>query len=963
MMSSPPGRRLVVLVISILLICVSFTGTTISMEENIDSSESLEGVDKERNTKVESYEDGERNVERKADKKSVKSLDGSCLSSPPIEENGWLYLYGNLQGINHRFTAENGVGVTDSAETDVWHGAMLLDLSNEVGDYLTHVAYYDYQDGGDWATAHVSKDDGGAPRDPWDGSSDTYTISGAGWVELELNAPVKIEAPGDYWIVMELHDYGDNYYPFGCVSDDQTPDDPWVTDGQYVNLDNPHDPTAWEDLETDYGIGGAFAVEVFNKDGYELTTESTAGGEVVDPGEGSYEYMDGTVVDLEAVADSDHRFVEWTGDTGTIADPTSAQTTITMDSDYTITAEFEVDTYGLTINSTEGGEVIQPGEGTFEYDNGEAVTLEAEAEEFHHFVEWTGDVGTIGDPASPQTTITMESDYTITAEFAIDTYDLAIDSTEGGEVIQPGENVYEYDHGTVVDIEAAADEDYLFVEWTGDTGTIADPISAQTAVTMEDDYTITAEFAQSRELTLDAEGDGSLEIDGVEVETPYSGEYPDRTDVELTAIPEDGWQFSHWTGDHPDGEQEEGEISVYMDGDKSLTAHFLEEFEFTVSVRGEGTTDPEPNTYIRLDGQEVTVEAVPDEGWQFSHWEGDVPEGQMEQETITIIVDSDKSLTAHFIEKFELTVEIAGEGVVEVDGDVVEVPWSCNYSTGTEVELAAVGEEGWRFVEWRGDHETSEREITITMDEDKSIIANFERIEYELIIEVEGDGSTYPGSGSHMYPYEEEVLVEAFPEQGWVFDGWTGDYTGEEENANITIDENKSLTANFLQKPYYEVELISPDDNEQFGTDDEIVVEFSVTNQGDLDGEKDVEFYVGDEYIDSKSDLSLGPGETQTKEFVWTPGEDGDFELEVRTVDDASESTISVEKRGITAHLWWILPLIAAVLIIALLLYRRKKDESEPPEGLSRKIEDRQRGPPPPPSKNRGNQGWKKTRR
>ncbi|MDX9804021.1 MAG: hypothetical protein RBS96_08460, partial [Dehalococcoidales bacterium] len=75
------------------------------------------------------------------------------------------------------------------------------------------------------------------------------------------------------------------------------------------------------------------------------------------------------------------------------------------------------DEYGLTISSTTGGSVTTPGEGTFTYDEGTAVNLMAEADEGYRFVNWTGDVDTIADIASASTSITMDGNYSITANF------------------------------------------------------------------------------------------------------------------------------------------------------------------------------------------------------------------------------------------------------------------------------------------------------------------------------------------------------------------------------------------------------------------------------------------------------------------------------------------------------------------------------------------------------------------
>jgi parallel beta-helix repeat protein len=73
--------------------------------------------------------------------------------------------------------------------------------------------------------------------------------------------------------------------------------------------------------------------------------------------------------------------------------------------------------YSLTIFSTPGGAVTEPGEGTHIYDEGEELNLIAEPEEGYRFVCWTGDVGTIANVYAAQTTITMNDDYSITARF------------------------------------------------------------------------------------------------------------------------------------------------------------------------------------------------------------------------------------------------------------------------------------------------------------------------------------------------------------------------------------------------------------------------------------------------------------------------------------------------------------------------------------------------------------------
>ena len=155
--------------------------------------------------------------------------------------------------------------------------------------------------------------------------------------------------------------------------------------------------------------------------------------------------------------------------------------------------------YNLTISSTEGGQVASPGEGTFAYDEGEVVSLVAITTSGYQFINWIGDVEGIADVKDATTTITMRGDYQITANFeAIPPlqYNLTISSTAGGCVAEPGEGTFAYDKGTVIHLAVAVEESGRFVNWTGDVDTIADVKDATTTITMDDDYSITANLKE-----------------------------------------------------------------------------------------------------------------------------------------------------------------------------------------------------------------------------------------------------------------------------------------------------------------------------------------------------------------------------------------------------------------------------------------------------------------------------------
>jgi hypothetical protein len=154
---------------------------------------------------------------------------------------------------------------------------------------------------------------------------------------------------------------------------------------------------------------------------YKLCIYSSAGGSVTTPGEGTYSYNYGTVVNIVATPDTGYQFVNWTYTTGApIANTTAPSTNITMNAHYSIQANFEEITgYSLTISSTTGGNVTTPGEGTFIYDVDEVVNLVATPASGYQFDNWTGNVTAIANVNAASTTITMNGNYGITANFEV----------------------------------------------------------------------------------------------------------------------------------------------------------------------------------------------------------------------------------------------------------------------------------------------------------------------------------------------------------------------------------------------------------------------------------------------------------------------------------------------------------------------------------------------------------------
>ena len=108
---------------------------------------------------------------------------------------------------------------------------------------------------------------------------------------------------------------------------------------------------------------------------YTLTASAGDGGSVT----GGGTYASGTQVSLTATPTSGYSFTGWS--TGSTANPL----TVTLNTNTTITANFEVlvNSYTLTVTAGEGGSVSTEGG---EYEEGTEVTVTATSEEGYEFI-------------------------------------------------------------------------------------------------------------------------------------------------------------------------------------------------------------------------------------------------------------------------------------------------------------------------------------------------------------------------------------------------------------------------------------------------------------------------------------------------------------------------------------------------------------------------------------------------
>ena len=380
---------------------------------------------------------------------------------------------------------------------------------------------------------------------------------------------------------------------------------------------------------------------------------------------------------------------------------------------------------------------------------------------------------------------------------SVKTYQLVVsaDPGEAGTVTPASD---EYDDGESVELTATPNDDWVFVEWEGDQTGTTNPVS----VTMDSDKEISALFVKREyPLTVNIDGEGAVSERVVQDKTT---DYEAGTNVELTANPADGWVFVEWQGDL------EGDVNpetITIEQATEVTAVFeRREYPLTVNIEGDGTVAEEVvqgKTTDYEEGATVELTANPAEGWMFVEWQGDL-DGDVNPETITI--EQATEVTAVFEQKeYPLTINIEGEGSVDESlnsgtrtGD--------GYLSGSQLDLTATPDERWAFVEWQGDLSGTDNPESITMDEEKEITAVFERRDYPLTVNIEGEGSVEENvvqGKSTDYEVGTTVELIASPVEGWAFIEWDGDLSGSDNPESITMDEAKEVTAVFGRDGIY----------------------------------------------------------------------------------------------------------------------------------------------------------------
>ncbi len=263
--------------------------------------------------------------------------------------------------------------------------------------------------------------------------------------------------------------------------------------------------------------------------------------------------------------------------------------------------------------------------------------------------------------------------------------------------------------GKTVTLEAPTKEGHLFTGWKDEKGN-SYPAGAdgKVNITVTEDMTLTAEWKKLPSALVRIEIDANGGVGGSGSQTVQKGKT-----VTLEAPTKEGHLFTGWKDEkgnsYPAGA--DGKVNITVNEDMKLTAVW-EARTFTVTyVLLDGKTRTETAAY----GQNVTLGEEPRTGYTFVGWK----DGEkMYHAGETITVTEDKTLTAVWDTRSFTVTYVLLNGKTRTE----------TAAYGQNVTLGEEPRTGYTFVGWKDGEKMYHAGETITVTEDMTLTAEWEKL-------------------------------------------------------------------------------------------------------------------------------------------------------------------------------------------------------------------------------------------
>ena len=574
---------------------------------------------------------------------------------------------------------------------------------------------------------------------------------------------------------------------------------------------------------------------------------------------GAGTFPKGTRHSITAAPIDGYHFVHWKNSKGILVS-TNLQYDLIVDSDETYTAYFELNapqTYKVTVNTTPSDKGTASGAGVYQV--GQIATIVPSPAQGWKVGTVSASDGNITDNGDGTWSVVVNQDVTVTVTFveAIRYFTFSVIANANGLVrykdIQGLWSSWAAQHEvtaaekTIVTIEGKANSGYEFENWISPTGATL-PNNENNIIVEEglDRKTYTAYFkeayvpptefnfslrcglgGQVRYKTSDGSWSSwSTNIDGLE--------FAAGTLVYFEAQPESGYQFDKW--DVNGDEVLEISSSIEINQVTRIEGYFskipITNHNVTITANTNGKckykvgsgsySEAKASHSVSIaDGDVLEVLAVPDSGFAFSKWTIDGSESTDNPYSQSVHDDLNLSCTFAEISPEEVTITVQTDGTNEARYRIGDGSWS-NWSSSEQSFKVNVGsiysveaqvKGNYTFKEWTtGSEKTSSNPANFTAKPGVNAvhIASFEAIVMRTLTVVAGTGGKCRAklnnswsdyySGSHTFTNiidGTKVTIEALADNGYHFLKWTDAGAPTSVTREITVNSNKTITAQF----------------------------------------------------------------------------------------------------------------------------------------------------------------------
>ena len=401
--------------------------------------------------------------------------------------------------------------------------------------------------------------------------------------------------------------------------------------------------------------------------------------------------------------------------------------------------------------------VNNPAYGNVNYDCSTGQ-MTAEANYGYHFVQWND-----GNTQNPRS-VSLAGDVLYTAIFAKNIYTISFSDTTMGVFTGGGQ----FEYLDTITISVAPKYGYTFASWSdGNTNTTRNVVVTENKIYVANFNPIIYNISVVSNNTSmgTVSGGGAL---------PYN------STCTITATPTaNEYCLLQWSDGNTDNPR-----TVTVLGDATYEAIFGLKPTYSLALQtnnSEWGTVSGSGSYLH--GTVVSITATANTGYHFTSWS----DGSS-QSSRSIQMVKDSTIIATFAPN-NYTVNVAVNGVCAGMGTVTG---GGVYPYGTNIQLSATSNYGYRFSQWSDGNTDNPR--TYRVDRTITLYASFVPASFNITL-ASADESMGTVAGGGAYDYRSEAVLKANSKPGYFFSHWND---GNKENPRVvTVSGDMSYTAYF----------------------------------------------------------------------------------------------------------------------------------------------------------------------